>query len=615
MIGAAVRRARRSRGGGGPRFLTAAGAAGNNSVATASITVDQNCVLVIGAAYNGTFDNYGIGAVTVNGSPAILVGSSLISDRNNYLYIASVPAGTHSVVLPLGGYRTLVVAAYAGVDTSVKFPGAFCPAGYAYYGGSPLSVSPYGAGEKAVSVIETPDVLTATAWGTGATARIVQQSAAVTNYSLALVESDTPPIVMAPPSINAWSAGTIWLDPTYGARQKAVQPANVGDPAGNKVKIPFMSDSAHPSATADHDIVVQGSGTRNIVLSANGGGGIFANVRLTLERNGVAVGSLDIADQSNARTKILSEVELTHGDRLALYAERIAYSSIGGDTRNALIDIQPYSFLRQQINKDVFQSFGSSSNVVATMTSDATYPATVVNNGIEVAGTTSQATIHAFIKGGRNNISGNAIFDLHLNGVAVDSYTLTPVQQMANNSTSPAQRPIRLQWTGSIAAGDDIQLIGRRTVSTSGMWHPGTHVYIEPGNTTYTMQAMYKNTSGYSLSTTQSTVTGWVADSTKYTGSSVNASHQLVTTLVGTGGVRAHIACDSGAAVSDFRLMMNGTEIGSVTIPASDQSGYWIDVPNITFDGSDLIWLTASRPGSSRNVVANLSVIEAYVNN
>ncbi|QGJ92021.1 hypothetical protein SEA_KEELAN_57 [Gordonia phage Keelan] len=273
------------------------------------------------------------------------------------------------------------------------------------------------------------------------------------------------------------------------------------------------------------------------------------------------------------------------------------------------------NFSRQQINKDVYQSVSSTSNTIATMTSDATYPATVVSNGIEVVGATNPATIHAFINSGRNNISGNAIFDLLLNGVAVDSYTLTPVQQMANNSTSPAYRPIRLQWSGSITAGDDIQLAARRTISTSGYMHPGTYVYIEPGNTTYTMQAMYKNTSNYSLSTTQSTVTGWVADSTRYTGSSVNASHQLETNLVGTGGVRAHIACDSGAAVSDFRLIMNGTEIGSVTIPASDQSGYWINVSGITFDGSDLIWLTASRPGASRNVVANLSIVEAYVSN
>ncbi|QNJ59388.1 hypothetical protein PP997_gp28 [Gordonia phage BigChungus] len=336
MIGAAMRRARRSRGGG-PRFLTAAGAAGNNSVATASITVDQNCVLVIGVVSSGALTARGIGSVTVNGSPAILVGTHL-SDRNHYLYIAEVPAGTHSVSTPLGGYRTLAVAAYAGVDVAAGFPGGY-NATFASSGGASVSLS--ATGQKAVAVIASQLVTSATGWE--GDVRIVQPSSGSPNYSMALVDKDVPPITMSVMAVAPWSAGAIWLNPTYGARQKAVQPANVGDPSGNKVKIPFMSDGSYPCATADHDIVFQGNGPRNIVLSANGSGNIFANVRLTLERNGVAVGSLDIADQSNARTVTLSFVELVNGDRLALYAQRIGISTLGGNVRGASIDVQPYS--------------------------------------------------------------------------------------------------------------------------------------------------------------------------------------------------------------------------------------------------------------------------------
>ncbi|WNN94162.1 hypothetical protein SEA_ELINAL_31 [Gordonia phage Elinal] len=124
-------------------------------------------------------------------------------------------------------------------------------------------------------------------------------------------------------------------------RQKMNQTADIGDPAGNKVKVPMASDSVYLASVTDSVMAVTGSGTANIVLNVNGSGNIFANVRLTLERNGVAVGTLDISTHSTARTVTISAVALVNGDQLALYATRIATGSLGGNVRAASVDVVP----------------------------------------------------------------------------------------------------------------------------------------------------------------------------------------------------------------------------------------------------------------------------------
>ncbi|QZD97739.1 hypothetical protein SEA_VINE_30 [Gordonia phage Vine] len=124
-------------------------------------------------------------------------------------------------------------------------------------------------------------------------------------------------------------------------RQKMNQTSGIGDPSGNKVKVPMTSDSTYLANVTDSVMAVVGTGTANIVLNVNGSGNIFANVRLTLERNGVAIGSVDIATHSTARTATISAAALVNGDQLALYAQRIAYSSLGGNVNSASVDVVP----------------------------------------------------------------------------------------------------------------------------------------------------------------------------------------------------------------------------------------------------------------------------------
>ncbi|AXQ62948.1 hypothetical protein SEA_ASHERTHEMAN_41 [Gordonia phage Ashertheman] len=249
---------------------------------------------------------------------------------------------------------------------------------------------------------------------------------------------------------------------------------------------------------------------------------------------------------------------------------------------------------------------------VTGWTSDPTFPATIVGDDtLDVVGA-GAATVRAMVRAGRNNTSGTPTVRLVINGVTVDSVDIVPTSLFGN--TDPLRgRPCFLQWTGTLAAGDDIRLDGIRTVSTTGYVNDGSEVVVEPGNTTVTRQRMYKNTSTFTCANSRGIVTGWTAD-TKYPGGTVS-SNQLATTLAGVGTARAYVVGNSSGSPAEVFLMMNGVEIGMITIAGGDQSGYWIEVPGVTFDGSDLLSIETRRTNSSstRALEDNSLVVEASV--
>ncbi|AOE44380.1 hypothetical protein SEA_GHOBES_28 [Gordonia phage Ghobes] len=125
------------------------------------------------------------------------------------------------------------------------------------------------------------------------------------------------------------------------ARQKAVQTANIGDPAGNRVQVPLTSDTTYPAVVVDNTLRVTGSATVTVTLGVGGSGSIFSGVRVDLERNGVVVGSVTTSNQSNARTTTLPGVVLANADELKVWAQRVAVGSISGDVRSVVVDLVP----------------------------------------------------------------------------------------------------------------------------------------------------------------------------------------------------------------------------------------------------------------------------------
>ncbi|AMS02602.1 hypothetical protein BJD55_gp164 [Gordonia phage Yvonnetastic] len=273
-------------------------------------------------------------------------------------------------------------------------------------------------------------------------------------------------------------------------------------------------------------------------------------------------------------------------------------------------------FVKQQINKVGRFSFSNLSPAVPVTgwSSDGTSPGTLVSDSIlDVVGSSGLVTVHALVRLGRNSTSGIPTVQLVVNGAVVDSVEAQPNSTQFGNTDPLRGRPSWLQWTGSINAGDDIMLSALRTTSTTGYVNDGSYLLIEPGNTTYTMQRMYKNTSTFSVPNSRAIVTGWTADA-KYPGSTVS-SNQLATTLSGTGTARAYIVSTGNNSPVEAYLMMDGVDIGSVTIPGSDATGYWITVPNVTFTGSNLLKLEARRTNTSftRAIEDNSPVIEASI--
>ncbi|QTF81850.1 hypothetical protein SEA_GUEY18_65 [Gordonia phage Guey18] len=265
------------------------------------------------------------------------------------------------------------------------------------------------------------------------------------------------------------------------------------------------------------------------------------------------------------------------------------------------------------MNKVGRESFTSTSAVTITgWSSDATYPATIVSNAIDTV-LSGNVTVHAKLFLGRNSVSGTPTARLVINGATVDSVDILPSSAQFGNTDPLRGRPCYLQWNGTVSSGDDIRIDGIKTTSTTGYVNEGSTVAIEVGNTTVTRQRMYKNTSAFSAPNSASIVTGWTADA-KYSGSSVS-SNQLATTLNGTGTAEAYVVATSGNSPIEVNLVMNGTTIGTTTIPASDQTGYWITVPGVTFDGSDLLSITARRTNSSftRSLENDSCVVQAYI--
>ncbi|QFG08094.1 hypothetical protein SEA_PCORAL7_33 [Gordonia phage PCoral7] len=125
------------------------------------------------------------------------------------------------------------------------------------------------------------------------------------------------------------------------ARQKMNQTANISDPAGNRVKVPMTSDATYPATVVDNVMTVVGGGIANVTLSVGGSGSIFGGVKVDLERNGVIVGTVETASQSNARSTLISGLTLVTGDQLIVWAARTAIGSISGDVRGAAVDVAP----------------------------------------------------------------------------------------------------------------------------------------------------------------------------------------------------------------------------------------------------------------------------------
>ncbi|OCH81018.1 hypothetical protein [Gordonia sp. UCD-TK1] len=272
------------------------------------------------------------------------------------------------------------------------------------------------------------------------------------------------------------------------------------------------------------------------------------------------------------------------------------------------------SLTRQKMIKSGRFSFANSAAIPVTgWLSDPTNAAVIVSDHtLDVAGSGS-ATVHAFVRAGKNSTSGTPTVRLVINGVTVDSVDVLPSSTQFGHTDPLRGRPCYLQWVGTVAAGDDIRLDGIRTTSVTGYVNDGSELWVDPGNTSVTRQRMYKNTSAFTIGNSRSIVTGWTADA-KYAGGSVS-NNQLATTLVGVGTARAYVVGNSSGSPAELFLMMNGVEIGTLTIPGGDQSGYWIEVPGVTFAGSDLLSIEARRTNSSstRALEDNSPVVEAFV--
>ncbi|QKY78490.1 hypothetical protein SEA_ZITCH_44 [Gordonia Phage Zitch] len=272
------------------------------------------------------------------------------------------------------------------------------------------------------------------------------------------------------------------------------------------------------------------------------------------------------------------------------------------------------SLTRQKMTKAGRFAFANNAAIPVTgWASDPTDPATIVGDStLDVAGS-GEATVHAFVRAGKSSVSGTPTVRLVINGVTVDSVDILPASTQFGHTDPLRGRPCYLQWAGTVVAGDDIRLDGIRTTSTTGYVNDGSELWIDPGNTAVTRQRMYKNTSGFTIANSRGIVTGWTADA-KYPGASVS-SNQLATTLVGVGTARAYVVGNSSGSPAELFLMLNGVEIGMITIAGGDQSGYWIEVPGVTFNGSDLLSIEARRTNSSstRALEDNSPVVEAFI--
>ncbi|ANA87385.1 minor tail protein [Gordonia phage Orchid] len=272
------------------------------------------------------------------------------------------------------------------------------------------------------------------------------------------------------------------------------------------------------------------------------------------------------------------------------------------------------SLVKQQINKVGRFSFSNSAAIPVTgWASDATNPAVLVSDSIlDVVGN-GVGTVKAFVRMGRNSTSGVPTARLVINGVTVDSVDVNPSSAQFGNTDPLRGRPCLLQWTGTLNAGDDIRLDGIRTVSTTGYVNDGSTITVEPGNTVKTIQRMYKNTSAFSCPNSRSLVTGWTLDA-KYSGGSI-VSDRLNTTLTGVGTARAYVVGTSNNSPAEVWLVMDGVDIGMITIPGSDQTGYWIEVPNVTFTGANVLSIETRRTNSAstRSLENDSIVVEALV--
>ncbi|QBP33265.1 hypothetical protein SEA_BRUTONGASTER_48 [Gordonia phage BrutonGaster] len=142
------------------------------------------------------------------------------------------------------------------------------------------------------------------------------------------------------PRLDDFVAGQLGT-PTL-SRQRASQTGSIADPAGNKVKVsPLVSDATYPASVTDGVIRVSGSGRAHIQLSVGGSGNVFGGTRVTIEKNGVAIGYLVNSSHSTATSVWISNVELSAGDELILWATRNAIGSISGPVNNAVVDLIP----------------------------------------------------------------------------------------------------------------------------------------------------------------------------------------------------------------------------------------------------------------------------------
>ncbi|ANA86558.1 hypothetical protein SEA_APHELION_59 [Gordonia phage Aphelion] len=256
---------------------------------------------------------------------------------------------------------------------------------------------------------------------------------------------------------------------------------------------------------------------------------------------------------------------------------------------------------RQRMNKAGDFAINGVATPVTDWGSDPTFPATLQSYGMAAQGG-GTVTIHALVWITRNSTSGSIVVQLKVNAAVVDQ-----ISAPAGTITGSG-RPHHLMWTGTINHGDLVHLNGQRTISTSGALLAGSYVYVEPGNTTYTMRRAWK-TSSQSLTATRSTITNMAIDP-RY-GSSVNSS-QLVVDTAGAGIARAAVQItDTTSSSCTLFLMKNGVEIGSVSFAAGESGTKWIEVPT-TFVSNDMLRLEGVRATAGRAVGLG-TTIEALI--
>lgn len=271
------------------------------------------------------------------------------------------------------------------------------------------------------------------------------------------------------------------------------------------------------------------------------------------------------------------------------------------------------AFARQQMIKSTFTSISTTTDTeMDGWSSDPAHPAVLAGNTLVVQGS-GLATIHTLLYLGKNSVSGTPTVRLKVNGVQVDSVDVLPTSvAFGNTETSGTARPYRHMWQLNLAAGDVVSVTWSRSTSTAGYAHPGSLLWLEPGNSAYTMQRMYKSNAAMTLGATRAQVTGWTADA-KYSGSTVT-SNALATTLTGTGTVRAYVVItDTVATTADVFLMVNGVDVGSASWAAGESGGKWIEATGVAFTGANVVRLDAVCGASNRSIVANSPVVEALV--